>query len=143
MRKLTAVMLLGCACLPAGAQQPPVVEPGSAQAASNIGYKSVAAAMAGLRKRKDVTFEELKTGWINVLEPGGATSWSFVPRGHPAYPAVVKRSLVDFGGGDYNVLMSTLCEGRAKACDDLVADFTARNEKLRREIAEERSKRRK
>ncbi len=134
-------MLVACACLPALAQQPPVVAPGTPQAMSSIGYKSVAAAMEALRKRKDVTFEEQKSGWVNVLEPGGATSWTFVPRGHPAYPAVVKRSLVDFGGGDYNVLMSTLCEGRAQACDELTADFTARNEKLRKDIAAEREKR--
>jgi len=74
MRKLTLVMLVACACLPALAQQPPVVAPGTPQAMSSIGYKSVAAAMEALRKRKDVTFEEQKSGWVNVLEPGGATS---------------------------------------------------------------------
>ena len=142
MRKLIFVIAVAGACSLAWAQgRPPVVEPGSPQAASNIGYKSVAAALEGLRKRKDVTFEEQKNGWLNALEPGGTTSWTFVPRGHPAYPAVVKRALVDFGGGDYNVLMSTLCEGVAKACDDLTADFAARNEKLRKEIAAERAKR--
>jgi len=140
MRKLTVVMLLACACLPAGAQ-PPAVVPGSAQASSSIAYKSVAEALAALRARTDVTFEEQKSGWLVALEPGGATSWTFVPRSHLAWPAVVKRSLVDLGAGDYQILMSILCEGRAKACEELTADFNARNEKVRQEIARERAQR--
>jgi hypothetical protein len=142
MRKLILVML-AATCLDTQAQgsPPPVVEPGSPQASSTISYKTVAAALADLRKRQDVTFEEQKSGWIIALEPGGVTSWSFVPRNHLAYPAVVKRTLVDFGGGDYNVLMSVLCEGRSKACEELTAEFNARNAKLREDIARERDQR--
>jgi hypothetical protein len=120
------------------AAQPPVVAPGSPQAVATISYKSVAEAMAALRKRSDVTFEEQKGGWLTALEPGGATTWSFAPRDHLASPAVFKRTLIDVGGGDYYVLMAVLCEGRAKACDELTADFNARNEKLRKDIARER-----
>jgi hypothetical protein len=133
------LLLLAAWCAQA---QPPVAAPGTPQAASRIGYKSVAEALAALRARTDVSFEEQKSGWLIALEPGGATSWTFVPRNHLAWPAVVKRTLVDFGGGDYNVLMSILCEGRSKACEELAAEFNARNEKLRQEIARERDRRR-
>jgi len=137
--KRLALCLLACVALHVRAQ-PAEVKPGSPQASSSIGYRSVAEAMQALRKRGDVTFEEQKNGWLLALESGTTTSWTFVPRNHLAYPAVVKRTLVDFGGGDYNVLMSILCEGRVRACEELTADFNARNAKIRDEIVRERDK---
>src|SRR5262245_58184456 len=114
--KRLAVCLLACAALHVRAQ-PAEVKPGTALN-SSIAYKSVAEAMQALRKRGDVKFEEQKGGWVLALEPDSVTSWMFVPRNHLAYPAVVKRTLVNLGG-EYSVLMSILCEGRSKACGEL------------------------
>src|ERR1700741_129042 len=81
---------------------------------STIGYPSVAAALAALEDRPDVT-RSLQGGWTIVEDRAADTLWSFAPPGHPAYPAAVKRQVVDQDGAVY-VRMSVQCEASKKDC---------------------------
>jgi len=74
-----------------------------------------------------------------VTEQDGLTLWSFTPEGHPAYPAVVKRQMVEKDGAWY-VNMNALCEATKAACDKLIEDFKVLNERMRQSI--EQSKKR-
>lgn len=112
-------------------------EQGAARNAS-IGYPSVAAALGALRARKDVKVS-VQGGWTVVTEQDGLTLWSFTPEGHPAYPAAVRRQVVQKDGAWY-VNMNALCEATKVACDKLMEDFKVLNERMRQSI--EQSKKR-
>jgi len=89
------------------------------------GYASVAAALAGLHARPEVTFEE-QDGWTVAVDDDARTVWSFSPPDYPAYPAAVKRTVVSKEGGSY-IAMSVQCEASKEACDDLVRTFSEMN----------------
>jgi hypothetical protein len=88
-----------------------------------VGYPTVAAALAGLRSRQDVQFSE-QNGWTIATDEKALTIWSFAPSGYPAYPAVVKRQVVDRQGGGSDIRIDVLCEAKKAPCDDLVRTFT-------------------
>ncbi len=69
-----------------------------------------------------------------MQENRGLTLWSFVPKDHPAYPAVVKRVMSQNGAGSWAVNMSVHCEAAKAACDQLVRDFDELNEQMRKDI---------
>ncbi len=104
---------------------------GSGQSArkSPIGYPSVAAALEALRARSDVKVTE-QDGWFIINDPVSTTLWSFTPMGHPAHPAVIKRSVVEQNGGTY-LDMKGLCQAKKEPCDKLMEEFKALNEKMR------------
>ncbi len=102
---------------------------------SSIGYPSVAAAMEALRARKDVRIS-VQAGWTVVIEKNGLTLWSFTPQGHPAYPAVVKRTASKKDGAWF-INMSVLCQAEKAPCDKLVEDFKLLNEQMRQSIERE------
>lgn len=95
---------------------------------SRITFTSVANALASLSARND-TSVGTQDGWTVVVERDGAVVWSFVPKGHAAYPAVVKRTVVTQPDGVY-VQMASLCESTANACDKLVQEFRDLNAEL-------------
>jgi len=103
-----------------------------ADAPSPVGYPTVAAALIALRARNDVTFVE-QGGWTIANDERNRTIWSFAPIDNPAYPSVVKRTLVQTDLG-FNLDMTVLCEARKPACDKLVADFKALNEQARQSL---------
>ncbi len=98
-----------------------------AQGSRDIGYPSVAAALEALKARKDVKIS-VQGGWTIADDPANRALWSFTPMGHPAYPAAVRRALVEVKG---NVVIETkaLCEASKAACDRLVEDFKELNNK--------------
>lgn len=98
------------------------------QTGSSIGYPTVDAALADLHKRPGVTFSE-RNGWTVASDPATNTFWSFPPRGHPAYPAAVKRQLIQQGEA-VSLQMSVLCGGPKAACDDLVRAFQQLNAQM-------------
>ena len=100
-----------------------------AHAGSSIGYPSVAAALKDLRSKPDVNFSE-QNGWIIADDRSHVTVWTFAPQGDPAYPSVVKRTVVQQGKG-ISMDMKVRCESSQSACDKLVADFNALNERVR------------
>jgi hypothetical protein len=95
---------------------------------SSIGYPSVAAALADLHSRPDVTFS-VANGWTIAEDRSHFTLWSFAPEGDPAYPSAVKRTAVK-GEKGVSMNMNVLCESSQEACDNLVADFQALNRRL-------------
>ena len=100
---------------------------------SSIGFPSVAAALEALRARKDVNIS-VQGGWTVVSERDGLTLWSFTPKGHPAYPAVVKRAAFVQRDGAWFVNMNALCEAEKAPCDKLMQDFRGLNEQMRQSL---------
>ena len=98
------------------------------QPESSIGYPTVAAALAGLHKRTDVKFST-RDGWTVAIDTTSMAVWSFPPRGHPAYPAAVKREAVQ-EGANASVRMNVLCEAAKEPCDDLVRTFQQMNTQM-------------
>lgn len=117
MSALAVAGLLLAAPSAVAQSQVPVPE----QPRSTVGYQSVSAAMEALRLRPGVMFE-VQNGWTIATDEATWTIWSFAPPEDPAYPSVVKRTLLQNGPG---VAMSidVQCEARKAACDDLVRTF--------------------
>ncbi|MBV8912614.1 MAG: hypothetical protein JOZ05_06205, partial [Acetobacteraceae bacterium] len=69
---------------------------GSPQSAP-IGYATPDEAFAALRVRPDVRFRR-QAGWTVAEDRSNHTVWSFAPPGHLAYPAAVRRQLVERDG---------------------------------------------
>jgi hypothetical protein len=95
---------------------------------STIGYPTVAAALADLRKKPDVEVS-VQNGWTIAADKSHFTIWSFAPPGNPAYPAVVRRAAVQTATG-VNMNMDVLCEASKSACDQLMLDFQALNQRV-------------
>ena len=115
--------------------QPPKNEPLPEVASSNIGYPTVQAALAGLKAKPSAQIQ-VQGGWTIVADekdPQGFALWSFTPEGHPAYPAVVKRTVVVKDGGT-QIEMGVLCQATKAPCDQLVRDFIDLNERMKADI---------
>ncbi len=98
------------------------------------GYATVDEALAALHARPDVKFTE-QGGWTIANDETNMAFWSFSPKGYPAYPAAVKRHLVQSKDG-WNVEMSIMCNGTKSACDQLVLDFEKLNEAMRQYLSQ-------
>ena len=122
-------LILALAAGPALAQQP-ASAPAAFQAAP-IPYKAVAEALAALEARdgRDTVVTHAD-GWTTVNEPSASAQWSFPPRGHYAYPSVIRRTVVREPGGQVTVDTSKLCETEEAACTRLAAEFEAMNERI-------------
>jgi hypothetical protein len=96
---------------------------------SGIGYNSPQAALKALHDRPDVQFS-LQNGWIIAADRANATLWSFAEKSNPAFPAAVKRQVVQTGDKFY-IAMSIMCGGPQAACDQLPAEFQALNQNIR------------
>jgi hypothetical protein len=98
--------------------------PGSrpAPTTADIGYKTVAAALASLKATKDLSFSVVR-GWTIVTDEAHLTVWSFSPKTDPSYPAVVKRMVTSTGSGS-KVTLSVLCEADKTSCDNLAREFS-------------------
>jgi hypothetical protein len=126
-RYLGAILLLSICCgalagdLPSG----PLPEVRDSQ----IGYKTVAEALASLSKRKNVEISNVR-GWTIIADRTNFTLWSFAPMSYLAYPAVVRRTVTSQTSGGSIVSTSVLCEASKEACDQLVREFNALNNRL-------------
>jgi hypothetical protein len=96
--------------------------PVSAALGSDVGYKTVADALASLKQMKEATFSVVR-GWTIVTDEAHLTVWSFAPKTDPAYPAVVKRMVTSTGTGS-KVTTNVLCEAGKAACSNLVREFS-------------------
>lgn len=90
-----------------------------------IEYDTVSAALIALKTKPGVAFK-VENGWDIATDEAAMTIWSFSPRGYFAYPAVVKRQVVQ-KGSQVSIKMSVHCEGSKVACDDLVRTFSRMN----------------
>lgn len=93
-----------------------------------IGYASVAATLAALRAEPSAQFREQR-GWTVVASREGdaAVQWFFTPEGHPAHPAVVKRTATERDGAGMIDLVA-LCQVEQAPCDRLLDDFRQQHE---------------
>lgn len=121
---LIAAFLLATAAMSASAQ---------GERVSSIGFPSVAAALEALRARSDVKIRQ-ESGWTIITEGEGLVLWSFTPPGHPAYPAAVKRTVIQERDGAVSLSMKVLCQSSKVACDKLVKEFQLLNEQMRQSI---------
>ena len=122
------LLVLLFACASANAQLPPLPE----TSRSNIEYQSVADALTALRAKPGVEIRN-QGGWTIVDDLKNYVIWSFAPEGHAAYPAVVKRAIVQ-KDGRIAVNMGVKCESTKEACDALVREFIELNEKMRASV---------
>ena len=95
--------------------------------ASSIGYPSVEAALEAVKARPGIT-ESTANGWTVYEDKAKRETWLFSPAGHPAHPAVVKRTSVRTVDGT-RVQMAALCGGGQTECDRLLAEFQAADKK--------------
>jgi hypothetical protein len=93
----------------------------AAQGRNAIGYPSVAAALADLKAKKGADIR-VQDGWTIIDDKAAHATWAFVPAGHPAYPALVKRSSVTRGDAA-GVEMTSRCHAGKTTCDKLIAEF--------------------
>jgi hypothetical protein len=104
-----------------------------AQQGSGVGYPTVAAALEALKGRSDVSIS-VQGGWTIADDTAAHAVWSFAPVGHPAYPAVVRRALVQKDGA-INMDMTALCQASKDACDKLMEEFKALNARMSAELS--------
>lgn len=96
---------------------------------SSVEYKSVADALEALRAKPNVEIS-VQGDWTIAEDPANHTLWSFAPKGHAAYPAVVKRKIVE-KNGMVSIKTDVICEATKTACDALVREFMQMNENVR------------
>ncbi len=103
MHRYSVVLLIAFAL---GAQaQTPTAD------SARLDYPSVAAALHDLEARDgNGTVVTHSDGWTIINEPLASAQWSFVPAGHYAYPAVVRRVIKRGPSGTASVQTSNLCE---------------------------------
>jgi hypothetical protein len=99
---------------------------------ASIGYPTVEAALADLHARPEVVFTT-QGGWTVATDAALQTVWSFPPSDHPAYPAAVKRQIVQ-EGGEVSVKMTILCGSTKQACDDLMQSFVQLGDAMRQDL---------
>ena len=98
-------------------------------AQADIGYPTVASALESLRV-KPGTRSSMQSGWTVIEDRSVLAVWSFVPSGHPAYPTVIRRRVVQ-EGDDLSIQMDVRCEAAKPACDAVVAEFERVNGRVR------------
>jgi hypothetical protein len=102
----------------------------SASGAEKLGYKTVAAALGGLKSTPGVSITVTQPdGWTTAVEPATKAVWSFTPVGHYAYPAVVRREVKQRDGGTY-VETVALCQAEKIPCDNLIREFQLLNQRM-------------
>lgn len=90
---------------------------------SDVGYRTVAEALASLKSAKGTSFSVVK-GWTIVTDEAHRTVWTFSPDTDPSYPSVVKHTLTASGSRPV-VTMKVLCESDHASCDNLVREFSS------------------
>ncbi len=131
MARPTASCLVGALVINVAlAQSTPPSPPQPPQ--PGIGYQTVAGALAALRSRPDSQVS-IQGGWTIITSPTDRSLWSFTPAGHPAHPAVVKRTVVE-KDGSISVQTNALCEADKTACDKLIDEFRLLNDRVREDM---------
>ena len=95
---------------------------------ADIPQANVAAVLESLRADSSAQFREQR-GWTVVAsrERGEPVEWFFTPEGHPAHPAVVKRTAVERDGVGM-IDLAALCQADQAVCDQLLDDFRQQQE---------------
>ena len=107
----------------------------AARKTSSIGYASVAEALSDLKANPENSVR-VQEGWTIIDDRKNSAIWSFSPEGHPAYPAAVKRTILERDGHIY-VDMKALCQAKKEPCDELIEQFKALNEQIRQHMQQQ------
>ena len=100
-----------------------------------LGYKKVADALAALQKNPDAKLSH-PGGWTTyAIQKPEVAVWSFVPQGHEAYPAVVRRLVRKTDEGTF-VEMKVLCEAKQDACRRLAVHFQQMTAQMKQKLQE-------
>ncbi|MFS2026219.1 hypothetical protein ACL58G_30205 [Massilia sp. GER05] len=100
-----------------------------------LGYKKVADALAALQKNPDAKLSH-PGGWTTyAIQKPEVAVWSFVPQGHEAYPAVVRRLVRKTDEGTF-VEMKVLCEAKRDACRRLAVHFQQMTAQMQQKLQE-------
>ncbi|MFS2018648.1 hypothetical protein ACEN88_18990 [Massilia sp. CT11-108] len=100
-----------------------------------LGYKKVADALAALQKNPDAKLSH-PGGWTTyAIQKPEVAVWSFVPQGHEAYPAVVRRLVRKTDEGTF-VEMKVLCEAKQDACRRLAVHFQQMTAQMQQKLQE-------
>jgi len=115
MRKSHIVFaVLAVACVATRA-----AEPNSSPKTSvgeEIPYASIEEAIKALRAKSGVTFRN-EGGWIVAYDDAAIVSWLLTPPGHPAYPSIVKRHIVNSAAGA-DMATEIRCFATKTVCDN-------------------------
>jgi hypothetical protein len=84
-------------------------------AQSDIPYSSLEEATAALKAKKGVTFRT-QDGWVVAEDLDAFTVWLLTPPNHPAYPSVVKRTIVN-GADGASMQTRIRCFASQETCD--------------------------
>jgi hypothetical protein len=102
---------------------------------SGVGFTSVKQALTELKSRPGVAITTTEPdGWVIISEADGMSVWSFAPKSHYAYPAVVHRTLKIVSDGNLMVQMRGLCEAKKEPCDKLMQEFEAMNAQMQGQV---------
>ena len=95
---------------------------------ADIRQTNVAAVLESLRADPSAQFGQQR-GWTVVAssESGSPVQWFFTPEGHPAHPAVVKRTALERDGVGV-IDLAALCQVGQAVCDQLLDDFRQQHE---------------
>ncbi|MGR8918226.1 MAG: hypothetical protein ACU85V_01305 [Gammaproteobacteria bacterium] len=94
-------------------------------------FRSVSNAYKALIARPGATVRR-RDGWTRIgfeHADGSRTVWSFVPPGHAAYPALVRRD-IGVTNGRQTIETTLQCEATRVACDALFEDLEAEDRAL-------------
>jgi hypothetical protein len=96
-------------------------------------FPSPADALRTLKSRPGVEVRH-QPGWTILDDRANYTIWSFTEEGQAAYPAGIKRVLVQDASGNISVVMSAKCGGPKPECDKLIEEFTQLNDRMRQGV---------
>lgn len=87
---------------------------------SGIEYSTLEEALDALRAKAGVTFNN-QDGWLVANDSDAIVIWLFTPPGHPAYPSMIKRHIVN---GPHGAYMDTAirCLASKAVCDQYFGD---------------------
>jgi hypothetical protein len=85
----------------------------------SIPYDSLEEALKDLHANPAVTFRDEK-GWIVALDTKTSVAWLLTPVGHPAYPSIVRRRIVNRADGAH-LETKILCLASQAVCDKYFA----------------------
>ena len=107
-------------------------QPGDQKGDHVVGYETVDEAYNALEADESAVATHHE-GWVvyNQKLNDQYILWSFTPAFHPANPTVVKREIVSRDGRVY-IRMTALCESEKVYCDELIEDFKAINERIKK-----------
>ena len=83
--------------------------------AEAIPYASLEEAMSALRAQPSVTFRH-EGAWTIAEDKRAAVVWLLTPVGHPAYPSIVRRSIVNSAQGAH-MQTDVRCFASQSVCD--------------------------